>query len=130
MPLADERRRVSVVVKDPRKGRQRMALLVARQVVLDPVAVGIQSGEERRPTRGAERRAGKRVQEPCPLGGDPVDVRRFDKRMTACSEIVPSHVVDQDNHDVGARGRFGCTPPDQEGAADHQDDDVGCSIGP
>src|SRR5262249_33935455 len=49
----------------------------------------------------------ERVQEPRPLARQPIHVRRLDEGMAGGAELVPAHVVDQHEDDVGRPRRPG-----------------------
>jgi hypothetical protein len=125
VPLAEEAGAIAGLLQFEREHRQRMTF--ASRVVDDAVRVRILAGQETGPARRAQRRRGERVGEARALAGQPVHVRRLDERMSGGAKVVPAHVVDQDEDDVGASGwrrggrrrlrsaaaRYGCRRDDQ-----------------
>ena len=87
---------------------------------------GIETGEERRPSRGALGVVVK-LSEQEPLGGEAIDVGRFDLR-TVASDVGPAHVIDHDQQDVWPRrwsGHQGRTVDRQEQRNEGEQADAG-----
>ncbi len=119
VPLADREGRVA-------GGAQRLGERLDRRVDLhrppgeagvevrdpgEPRPVRVHPGLDRRPGRRAQRR-GVVVREPDAVGGEPVDRRRRDLGSVG-PDVAEAHVVEQDEHDVGAprRGADRGRPP-------------------
>ncbi len=99
VPLAHKRRLVARPAKQLRKRRQRRVGVHGR-VDPHPMRVCVRAGQERRPTRRAERRRHERVGEPRALPGQAVHVRRLNERMPEAAHRVPAHVVNKYENDV------------------------------
>ncbi len=109
MPLADQRGRIAAILEQLRQGMTRRSqTLVAgargvRQRRFDPVALLIAAGDEAC-TRGRTGDAVRvEVREPETLAREPVEVRRPDVRCAVAAKIGPTHVIRDDEHDVGLR---------------------------
>ena len=98
VPLAEERRAIAGALQ--RRGEDGKAIAAPRGVVDDAVRMRVLARQETGAAGGAERRRRKRVCESDSLAGQPIDLRRFDERVTGGAEIVPPHVVDEHHHDV------------------------------
>ena len=72
--------------------------------------MGILSGYGAAPARTARTGRQESVGKPHPFAGKPVDMGRFYDLAAIASEIIPAHVIPDDQHNVGfVRSR---TPPD------------------
>ena len=106
VPLADRERGVVLVAQHLRHRRGVLAdraahVWVARVEVGDrahPDRVMVAAGQQRGSCRRAQR-GHVEVREAQPVGRQPVDVRRFDRRSVAV-EVRESEVVEEDDHDV------------------------------
>ena len=98
VPLAEERGAIPRALQGCREEGEMIA--APRGVVDDTVRMRVLARQETGAAGGTERRRRKRVDESDSLAGQPIDVRRFDERVTGGAEIVPAHVVDEHHHDV------------------------------
>ena len=70
-------------------------------VVEDPMRVRIESRQKTGPTRRAQRGSHKEIIEGSAFLGNAVDVRRFQYRMSGITELIPTLVIGDHEHDVG-----------------------------
>ena len=74
------------------------------KLLMTPMAVRVEAAEEAGAARGAQRGGAEGVGEAHALGGEPVDVRRLQKRMAGEAHAVPAQIVGKDEDDVGPPG--------------------------
>jgi hypothetical protein len=102
VPLAKKAGRVARALQLDRKYRQVVA--GPRRVVDDAVGARVLARQQAGSARRAQWRRRKRVQEADAFTCKAIHVRRFDERMPTRREVVPAHVVHQDEDDVGRPG--------------------------
>ena len=106
VPFADEGGFVAGFLEDLREGFEMMAPLAAVGVVENPMMMGVESRQQAGPHRRAQRRRAKRIAEPRPFRGQPVDVRRLHKGMPHTGEFIPPQIIDQDHDKIRPRFRL------------------------
>ena len=98
VPLADERRLVAGLLQMLRKERRPRRDRIV--VVDDAMTMRVESGQDRRAARGAQRRRNERVAEVDAVARERVEVRRLEPRVPQEAERVEAQVVDEDEDDV------------------------------
>jgi hypothetical protein len=83
-----------------RRGQQQRALRPALMQLARAGVVRITAGEHAGAARTARTGREPRLVEAHPLAGQAVEVRRADGRMPVGPEIIPRHIVRDEDHDV------------------------------
>ena len=73
-----------------------------REVAVDAMAGGKLAGWEGGAAGGAHRAADVELGEEGALGGETVEVGRFDSAVAVATEVAPAEIVGEDEDDVGA----------------------------
>src|SRR5581483_11642410 len=70
-------------------------------VAADVAVTGVESRHQGAPRRGADGAAGVAGGELDPVGGELVEVRRLDLRLSVAAEVAVAEVVGEDEYDIG-----------------------------